>query len=177
MELSKFLILVKGLKAVYTSDKFLPDEDSIKIWYALLKDVSYEVLNLAIQKYIMTGVYPPTVADLRRLATEVTQGQQADWGKGWEQVLLAIRKYGMYQINEALDSMDDITRQCVERLGFKEICMSENLANDRANFRMIYEQLAERKKKDAQLPEALTEKINAILLENKKQMGIEDKQI
>lgn len=177
MELSKFLILVKGLKAVYTSDKFLPDEDSIKIWYALLKDVSYEVLNLAIQKYIMTGVYPPTVADLRRLATEVTQGQQADWGKGWEQVLLAIHKYGMYQINEALESMDDITRQCVQRLGFKEICLSENLANDRANFRMIYEQIAERKKKDAQLPEALTEKINAILLENKKQMGIEDKQI
>lgn len=177
MELSKFLILVKGLKAVYTSDKFLPDEDSIKIWYALLKDISYEVLNLAIQKYIMTGVYPPTVADLRRLATEVTQGQQADWGNGWEQVLLAIRKYGMYQINEALESMDDITRKCVERLGFKEICTSENLANDRANFRMIYEQLAERKTKDAQLPEALTEKINAILLENKKQMGIEDKQI
>ena len=55
--------------------------------------------------------------------------------------------------------------------------MSENLANDRANFRMIYEQLAERKKKDAQLPEALTEKINAILVENKKQMEIEDKQI
>lgn len=168
--------MVKGLKAVYTSDKFLPDEDSIKIWYVLLKDISYEVLNLAIQKHIMTGVYPPTVADLRRLATEVTQGQQADWGNGWEQVLLAIRKYGMYQINEALESMDDITRQCVERLGFKEICLSENLANDRANFRMIYEQIAERKKKDAQLPEALTEKINAILTENKKQMGIEDKQ-
>lgn len=177
MELSKFLILVKGLKAVYTSDRFLPDEDTIKIWYALLKDISYEVLNVAIQKYIMTGVYPPTVADLRKLSAEITQGQQADWGNGWEQVLLAIRKYGMYQINEALDSMDEITRQCVERLGFKEICMSENLANDRANFRMIYEQLAERKQKDAQLPDALTEKINAILVESKKQMKIEDKQI
>jgi hypothetical protein len=33
--------------------------------------------------------------------------------------------------------------------------MSENESADRANFRMIYEQLAERKKKDAQMPMTL----------------------
>ena len=54
-----------------------------------------------------------------------------------------------------MESFDPITRQCVERLGFKQICMSENISADRANFRMIYEQLAERRRQEAQMPEAL----------------------
>ena len=51
--------------------------------------------------------------------------------------------------------MDDLTRQAVKRLGFKNLCLSDNMQADRANFRMIYEQLAERKEKDAQMPERL----------------------
>lgn len=36
-----------------------------------------------------------------------------------------------------------------------QLCASENISADRANFRMIYEQLAAREKKQAQLPEGL----------------------
>lgn len=61
----------------------------------------------------------------------------------------------MYRIADAMDSMDGITKQCVERLGFQNICMSENINTDRANFRMLYEQLAEREKKNNQIPDRL----------------------
>ena len=159
MKLQQFLILVKGLKSVYTRDNFLPDEEAIKIWYALLKDIPYEILNLAIQKYMMSEVFPPTIADLRSLSAEIKQGQQTDWGSGWEQVLRAIRKYGMYEQQKALDSMDEITRKSVERLGFREICLSENIVTDRANFRMIYEELAARKKQDSTLSITLKNKM------------------
>ena len=173
MKLQQFLILVKGLKSVYTSNNFLPNEEAIKIWYELLKDIPYEILNLAIQKYMMSEVLPPKIANLRSLSAEIQQGQQNDWGSGWEQVLRAIRKYGMYEPKKALESMDEITRKSVERLGFKEICLSENIMTDRANFRMIYEELAERKKHDSTLSITLKNKMIEIQQQNEQKKLLE----
>lgn len=162
MEFNEFKILVKGMKSVYTSERFLPDADSIKIWFQMLQDLSYKQTNIAIQKYMLTNKFPPTIADIRELAVSVTQGELPDWGEGWEQVLRAIRMYGSYRPEEAMKSFDPITRRCVERLGFRNICMSENINHDRANFRLIYEQLAERQKQDNQLPIKLSQMIEDV---------------
>ena len=59
--------------------------------------------------------------------------------------------------------MDEITQECVRRLGFTELCMSENPNVDRANFRMIYEQVSSRKKEELQLPIGLQEGIKRII--------------
>lgn len=170
MTLDEFKILVKGLKAVYTKDNFLPDADSIRIWYQLLGDIQYEVLSVAIQKYIVTNVFPPTIADLRGISAEVVQGKVPDWSDGWEQVLRAVRYHGAYGEVEALESMDSITRQAVKRLGYKDICMSENIAVDRANFRMVYEQIANREIEDSRLPIAVKTKIGQLIQNTAKQL-------
>ena len=86
-----------------------------------------------------------------------------DWGEAWESVLMAIRKFGYMQEEEALESMDDVTRKCVKRIGFNNICMSENITADRANFRMIYEQEATRQKASNQLPIGVREQKEEIL--------------
>jgi hypothetical protein len=83
-----------------------------------------------------------------------------DWGNGWEQVENAIRYYGTYRASEALESFDEVTREVVKRLGFNNLCLSENVQADRANFRMIYEQLAQRKATNDQIPENLKQLIN-----------------
>lgn len=167
MEIKQFLVLVKGLKSAYTKDNFIPDEDSVKLWFSLLKDIPYDVLNVAIQKYILTAIYPPTIAELRRLSSEIVQGQQPDWGDGWEQVQKAVRRYGMYRPEEAMQSMDEITRKCVEKIGFKNICLSENISVERANFRMIYENLVEREKQDAQIPKKIKTLIDSMKMNDK----------
>lgn len=146
MTFDEFKILVKGMKSVYTADNFLPDADSVKIWYALLKDIPYKVMNTALQKYIMTERFAPTVADLRKMCVDISEGSLPDWSEGWEQVLRSIRNYGYYREDEALASLDDLTRTCVQRMGFRNICMTENINVERANFRMIYEQMANRRK-------------------------------
>lgn len=145
MEFDKFKILIKGLKAVYTSERFLPDADSVKIWYSMLKDIPYDVLSVAIQKYIMTEKFPPTIADLRALTSETIEGKPLDWGKAWETVLDSVSKYGWYHTEEGLACLDDLTREAVKRIGYDKICMSENIVADRANFRTIYEGLLEDK--------------------------------
>ena len=177
MIFDEFKILVKGMKAVYTSEKFLPDADSIKIWFSLLKDLEYAVLNAAIQKHMMTKTFPPTIADLREVAATISNGEMQDWGEGWEKVLFAIRKFGVYRETEALATMDELTRTCVKRLGWRNICMSENISFDRANFRMIYEQMHDRKKKESVIPISLNNTIKQLSkkalkqLESKEQQG------
>ena len=170
MTLSEWTVLVKGLKSAYTYEKFLPDADAVKVWFELLKDIDYTVLNMACQQYISTNKFAPTIADLRELCSNVSNGQLPDYGKAWEEVLMAIRKCGMYQENLALERMSEQTRQVVKRMGFKNLCTSENVAADRANFRMIYEQISQRKKTDMQIPQSVKNAISAVqgnLIESK----------
>ena len=162
MTKDEFRVLAKGLKAVYTQPNFLPDAEAIQIWYELLKDLDYATANIAIQKHMVSSKYPPTIADIREQATEVSYGQAPLWSDGWEQVLRAMRLYGSYRLQEALDGMDDLTRKAVKRLGFKELCMSENIAVDRANFRMVFEQLANREYEIKKLPLSLQNSIEDI---------------
>ena len=170
MEREKFKVLCKGMKAVYTQESFLPDADAFNIWFALLGDMEYAVLNAAIQKYMLTNKFPPTIADLREIATTIAAGEIPDWGEGWEKVLNAIRYFGYYRETEALETMDELTKTCVKRLGWRNLCMSENNNMDRANFRMIYEQLSDRTKKQNALPLSLSNTIKQLNASSVKQL-------
>lgn len=170
MDRKEFGVLVKGMKAVYTVPSFIPDQDAFNIWYSLLKDISYDVLNAAIQKYMLSNKVPPTIAHLREIATTVRFGELPDWSESWEEVIKAIRRYGSYNEAEALESLDDVTRQAVLRLGFRNLCMSENISVERANFRMIYEQLVQRHKDKQNTPVQLQHTIDLLLESNSKRL-------
>lgn len=166
MTRDEFKVLCKGMKAVYTQPTFLPDADAFNIWFSLLQDLDYMVAQAAIQKYMLTNKFPPTIADIREYATGISFGEKPLWSDGWEEVLRAIRKFGSYRETEALESMSEVTRQAVQRLGFRNLCMSENPMTDRANFRMVYEQITERKYTSKQIPVKLSNMIESIQKKN-----------
>lgn len=162
MTKEEFTILCKGMKAVYTQSTFLPDADAFTIWYRLLEDLDYTVAQAAIQKYILTNKFPPTIADIRENAALVQTGDKKTWSDGWEEVMKAIRHFGSYREEEALESMSELTRNVVRRLGFRNICMSGNVTADRANFRAIYEQMAEKEHTSKQIQPKLSKLIDSI---------------
>lgn len=162
MTKEEFTILCKGMKAVYTQSTFLPDADAFTIWYRLLEDLDYTIAQAAIQKYILTNKFPPTIADIRENAALVQTGDKKTWSDGWEEVMKAIRHFGSYREEEALESMSEITRKAVKKLGFRNICLSENITADRANFRTIYEQMAENEYTAKQIPLNLSKLIESI---------------
>ena len=168
MTYDEFKILAKGMKAVYTQPTFLPDAAAFNIWYQLLQDIDYKIANAAIQKYMLTSKFPPTIADIREQAASVVSGEKPLWSDGWEEVVRAIKNYGSYGQKEAMESMSEITRMAVRRMGYIDLCRSENPVADRANFRMIFEQIAEREQKQNQLPVSLKN-----LIEEAKRKGIE----
>lgn len=159
MNTKEFSMFAMAIRTYYPKENILPNQQAMELWYRELQDIPYDVIEAGLRQWVATNKWSPSIAEIREITSTVQHGSIPDWGEGWEQVLKAIRMYGSYRIQEAMDSFDPITRQCVERLGFRNICMSENINHDRANFRMIYEQLQERKKKDLQLPFTVKQKI------------------
>lgn len=166
MERDKFKLLIKGLKAVYVQTTFIPDADAFDMWYALLGDLDYEVCAAAIKKYILLNKFPPTVAEIRELSSNITHGEPIAWGSSWECVMKAIRKYGFYQEQEAIESLDPLTRRCVQTIGFQNLCLSENLMADRAHYQRVFESYSKQDQTERKMPLALTDEINRLLLKN-----------
>ena len=151
----EFAIFASALRTYYPKEKLLPNEQAMQLWFNQLQDIPYKVAELTLNKWVATNKWSPSIADIREQATEVTQGAAKDWGEAWQDVLRAIRLYGSYEEDKALNSLDETTRRVVKNMGYRNLCFSEEIQVDRANFRMIYERQIERDKQDAQLPPRL----------------------
>lgn len=176
MTREEFINLTKALKTFYPRENLLPNMEAMELWYRELSDIPYTVAEAALRKYVSTNKFSPTIADIREMAASVSNGDKPLWSDGWDKVLRAIKKYGSYGQAEAMASLDELTRQAVKRLGYLELCRSENIMADRANFRMIFEQLADRQQQSNQISVNLTQLIEGIQQETRKGAeGIEHK--
>lgn len=155
MNKQEFALFASALRTYYPKEKILPNEQAMQLWFNQLQDIPYKVAEVTLNKWVATNKWSPSIADIREQAAGLMQGEAKDWGEAWNDVRKAVRLYGSYQPKEAMESLDEITRQAVKRIGYLSICMSENIATERANFRMVYEQLQQRQKQDAQLPPRL----------------------
>lgn len=167
MDKKEFSVFAMALRTYYPKENLLPNQQAMELWFRELQDIPYSVAEAILRKWVLTNKWSPAISEIREMAASITTGVIPDWGESWGHVIEAVRYFGMYRVSEAMESFDPLTRQCVERLGFRNICLSENITADRANFRMIYEQLAERKKKEAQLPEQLKQLIQKMQAEDR----------
>lgn len=169
MNKQEFSNFAMALKTYYPRENLLPNAQAMQLWFLQLQDIPYNVAEVTLNKWVATQKWPPTIADIREQEAAIKSGVVNDWGEAWEKTQKAIRMYGAYNAEDALNSLDDITRTTVKRLGYSHLCMSENQSADRANFRIIYEQVAQREKERAQIPAALLstiEKMPLLLSEN-----------
>ena len=169
MDQKEFGQFVMALRTYYPREKILPNKEAMELWFRQLEDIPYSVAEAGLQKWVAIEKWSPSIADIRQMATSVTEGEVQDWGAAWEKVQKAIRRWGSYQPQEAMESLDELSQQAVKQIGWQNLCFSENVAADRANFRLIYERLAERKKTDRLIPEKLKNLIGQM------QIGMIDK--
>lgn len=168
MNKQEFSVFAAAIKTYYPRENLLPNTKAMELWFRQLEDIPYDLAELMLTSWVATNKWSPSIADIREKCLELRGGAIPDYGESWSQVQKAIGCYGMYREAEALESMDDLTRQVVKQMGFVNICTSDNPAAERANFRMIYEQLAGRKKNENVLPEKIRKTIEAISGSNQK---------
>lgn len=148
----EFETIALAIKAAYPNSNVLPDKYAMKTWFELLQDLDYNVAQNAVMEHISTSVFPPSIAEIRNKCAVRTAPIISDWGEAWEEVLYAIRKYGSYREEEAVASLSKITARVTKRLGFRNLCLSENQMADRAHFQRMYESMVREEQKNLQLP-------------------------
>lgn len=163
----EFAIIADVIKSAYPSSKIMGTKSAFNLWYRMLKDIDYQTASAAVENYIATNVFAPSIAQVREACLTASQGEQALWDEEWENVCTAISKYGYMRKEEALASLEPLTAEVVKHLGWLSLCQSETPAIDRANFRDIYTRRAERERKKAQLTPT-----NRKLLEEVKCIGL-----
>lgn len=165
MTQDEFKVLAKGMKAAYASPNFLPDEESVSVWYRLLKDLDYKVAEAAVYKHICTNKFAPTIAELREQCSKVMLPEAKDWVECWREVQKTMGTYGYNRPIEAIEKLkefDEKTATVACRLGWVNLCMSENTAVDRANFRQCYETMQTRERESSKLPEGVKTALYAL---------------
>lgn len=174
MTAKEFATISATIRAAWPQANIMPDNQSKDVWYMMLADIDYSACMIAVKEHMSVSKFAPTIAELRERCNNVTSTPLPNWGDAWEKVMSAIRFYGMYREEEALQWMDEITRKCVKRLGFQNLCISENITADRANFRMIYEQEEKTRKEFRQLPpmlQAQRKKLQQLIMQNRKMLS------
>lgn len=155
MTRQEFATFAMALKTYYPREALLPNQPAMELWYRELEDIPYKVAEAALRKWVATNKWSPSIAEIREITTTIQYGEQLTWGEAWERALNAVRRYGSYNRQAALDSLDPLTRRCVENIGYMDLCMSENIMVERAHFQKIFEVYSKRAETDKRLPLSL----------------------
>lgn len=149
----EFAMIAVAVKSAYPASKIMADDASMEFWYRMLKDLNGKVVENAVMEHISTSVYPPNIAEIRKLCMERCKPPVLSFDEAWGVVQRAMSEYGWYHPQEAFALMDDLTVSVVKNLGWSRLCQSENPTADRANFREAYEAKAKEAVNSNMLPD------------------------
>lgn len=156
----EFFKVAAAIRTYYPKEPILPNQQAMELWYELLKDIPYEVASAVVGEWAANNKWSPAISDIRDMALKANIPEIPEWSDAWETVIEAIGRWGMYRQAEALATMDETTRETVNRMGWQYICWSENINIERATFRDIYTSIKARKDQQAKLPESLRLKLD-----------------
>lgn len=125
----------------------------VNAFASMLGDLPLAEVTAALGVLIQTRTWMPSVADIRASVLEMRQGSRRTGGDAWGGLLRAIQHEGAWK-TPGVDFVlhDPVTAQCVNALGWKNLCLSENQVADRARFIEMYDQLATTKARTDQSP-------------------------
>lgn len=163
-ETIKLFLIIKGS---YPNHFKTTDEITFKLtsemWFSAFKDQTYQTVLKVTQKYILEHVYPPTIAELREEVVKITNPNALiSPENAWESVILAIKRYGYYRQSEALQTFSEPIKRAVRAIGWGNICKSENIGIERANFFKFYNALGKQDREQAIIPSDIYKKLQEI---------------
>lgn len=156
MSKDEFKILVKAMKAVYADPKFISDKDAFDVWYSLLQDLEYRTASTAVQKYMLSNKFPPSISDIREQYVSITSPEVLSEMEAWSMVSKALRR-SIYYADSEYDKLPEAVQKAV---GSPEMLRSwaetdmksiENVVQ--SNFMRTYRTVLNREKEISKMPE------------------------
>lgn len=157
-ETGELLAIIKEAYPNFFKDQNDPGP-TVKVWNSFLCDLGAELALTAIQKHIAISKFPPTIADIRHQAFEITRGDSLTADEAWGMVLEAVHKFGHYQAIDGLMSLPPKIRSVARSMGWDALCMAEidKIGVERGQFIKLYNSKVERDMEIEMLPPKLRE--------------------
>jgi len=124
------------------------EKEQATVMFECLQDLSPEEFVKGIKKFctMHKEIFPNTnvIAYVREYAL-IDERTFLSASEAWAQVLREISRVGAYGSPIPLSV---IVAEAIKGIGWKDLCLSDNVDVVRGQFRKLYEQLVERKKKE-----------------------------
>lgn len=146
MNESDFLSVFGLLAAAYPKTE-LPDQ-TIQVYQVMLGHIDSQTLLSAALLHIASSRFFPTVQELLQACQNANGADQSPY-EAWDQVRTAIASgFGRQTHPDELteDILSPRARQAALRVGWRDICMSENISVERAHFIAAYKEIQESSK-------------------------------
>lgn len=136
MKPSETAVILGALADVYEKRV---GESLLRAYHAALRDLDFDVAQMAVERVIATSDFFPRPAAIRKAIAEIAESDTDDAVSAWGAVLAAVRRFGRYREPDALASLEPRTRAACEAVGFIAICDSTLPAAERKAFVSAYE--------------------------------------
>ena len=154
--LNDFKVIMRGLIAAYPRDNFIPNEFTFNLWFKALHDLDYVTLNNAVHAYILSEKFPPTIADIRRMACDMILPADEIAAEEWQRLMKALGQAGSNDALERWQKLPEVTREIVG--GFSEfrewslLPVTDLMTVQRPMFIKRFEERTRQKRLTAPLP-------------------------
>lgn len=142
---------------------WVPTKDTITVFHELLKDLNGELVISSIKVLLQTSEKQPTVASIRKQVLSTMGVLPKSRAEAWEEVRLAIKKYGRDGFQLYIEDATEVCLKAVETIGWKELCVTENVDITRAHFWKAYDELVEKSLKKVLVTRGLLKGSNKAL--------------
>lgn len=165
MTVKEFTVLADAIKTFYPKDNILATEKAMQLWYEMLKDLDYQAASVGLKKHIATSPYPPTVADIRAGASDITTPQALNEQQAWSLVKKAISDSTYNSVKHFSELPKVIQRAVGSPNQLRTWAMDEEFNEYvvSSNFMRAYKIELQREKDIAKIPQQikdLVEKVN-----------------
>ena len=155
--------ILEHIKTMYGKDY---TTDTIKLWTAVMKDISFTDASHALCSWFESEHWPPLPADLRAKIYNLHTEPDVLASSAWNQLLVALRMSYALESEKVWNELPEITRQIVggyatfRAWGNTETASLESV--QRPMFMKRFEELQKRIRKESALPESLREPLPSL---------------
>ena len=158
-------ILINSIMVCYQRN-LMPElsREMIDMWFTLLQDLQYKEAITSVAALIAENPnYPPTIGQIRGKLASAKINSMSDV-EAFSLIREAVRKFGSYRKDEAVEWLGKELSEVVNRYGWEYFCnmTRDNITTYAAQFRRMWEGMAEHKLTQARIPDTVKRQLEAM---------------
>ena len=119
-------------------------QEQVEVWFTFFHDTDFAAFKQAVTRLISKSKFLPSIAEIKQELVMIgNPALQLNASEEWDKVMQAVRRFGYYNAEEAVASLDPYTADIVRKMGgFQSICISEDGDWTRKNFVRLFDELS-----------------------------------